>query len=342
MFLKKKLLVIGILVVTLVFSLFVGCGSKPATDQPADSETAGSGESKTAETKDAGRKKVVGVMIGDFSAQFHAYIMDGMKKEAEKYSDFEFVYVDGKFDSSVQMGQAENFVAQDVDAIIFIPGDAQASTPAQDLINEAGIPLINVNTRLGKPDEVTTFVGSDCIQSGEILMEAVADVMGGKGNILELQGWYGHEPQIERHKGIENVLNKYPDIKVLAEDTGNWSRDEGMVKMENWLQSSLRDQFDAVVAHNDEMAIGAMKAIEAAGMLDKVVVGGIDATPEMLRYLKEGTVEVTVFQDALGQGAKSIEVAVKAVNGETLDKDYMIPYVRVKPEEADKYLEIYK
>jgi len=115
-----------------------------------------------------------------------------------------------------------------------------------------------------------------------------------------------------------------------------------MVKMENWLQSNLKDQFNAVVCHNDEMAIGAMKAIEAAGMLDKVVIGGIDATPEMLRYLKEGSVEVTVFQDAKGQGGKSAEIAVKVINGEQVEKEYMIPYLLVKPEEADKYLALYE
>jgi inositol transport system substrate-binding protein len=316
-------------VMTLVMSvgLLAGCGKSADTATQQEAAPA--------------KKKVVGVMIGDFSAQFHAYIMDGMKKEAEKYPDIEFVYVDGKFDPGVQMGQAENFIAQKVDAIVFIPGDAEASKPAVDKIVEAKIPLINVNTMVGNIEKVTTYVGSETVESGEMLMEAMAKAMGGKGAILELEGQYGHEPQIERHNGIENILKKYPDIKVLAKDTGKWSRDEGMKKMENWLQSDLKDKVTAVVAHNDEMAIGAMKAIEAAGLLDKVVIGGIDATPEMLNFLKEGKVEVTVFQDAFGQGAKGIECAVKAIKGETLEKEYMIPYIPVDPKDADKYLKMY-
>lgn len=340
-FMKAKRLVVALLALMMVFSLFTGCSQEG--DRKAE-ETTKAAEQTTAakETEAAKAKKVVGVLIGDFSNQFHTYIMEGMKKEAEKYPDFEFVYVDGKFDASIQMAQVENFIAQKVNAIVFMPGDAEASKPAVDKIVEAKIPLINVNTKVGNFEKVTSYAGSDTVQSGEILMEAMAEVMGGKGAMLELEGMYGHEPQIERHKGIENVLKKYPDIKVVAKDTGEWSRDKGLKKMENWLQSDLKDKFTAVVCHNDEMAIGAMKAIEDAGLLDKVVIGGIDATPDMLNYLKEGKVEVTVFQDAKGQGAKSIELAVKAVNGEKLEKEYMIPYIRVKKEEADKYLAMYK
>jgi inositol transport system substrate-binding protein len=90
------------------------------------------------------------------------------------------------------------------------------------------------------------------------------------------------------------------------------------------------------------MAIGAMKALEAAKMLDQVKVAGIDATPEALRYLKEGKLALTVFQDALGQGAMAVDLAVKVLNGETVEKEVMVPYVLVMPEDADKYIAIYE
>jgi inositol transport system substrate-binding protein len=111
--------------------------------------------------------------------------------------------------------------------------------------------------------------------------------------------------------------------------------------MENILQSDLKGKFQGVVCHNDEMAIGAMKALEAAGMLDQVKVAGIDATPEALKYIKEGKLALTVFQDALGQGAMAIDLAVKVVNGEKVEKTVMVPYVLVMPEDVDKYLAIY-
>lgn len=315
--------------------IFSGCSS--------DASNSGTPSAASSETPAKNKKKVVGVLIGDFSAQFHAYIMDGMKVEAKKYPDVQFVYVDGKFDSTVQLGQVENFIAQKVDAIIFVPGDSEGSRPAVDLIAKAGIPLINVNTKVPNADQVAAYAyaGSSSVESGEILMEAMAEVMGGKGNMIELQGWYGHEPQIERHQGIANILKKHPDIKVLAEDSGKWNREEGMKKVENWIQSDLKGKFNAIVAHNDEMAVGAVKALEDAGLLEQVVVGGIDATPDALNMLKAGKLKVTVFQDAFGQGAKGVELAVKVLNGEKLEKEYIIPYKRVKPEEADKYLAIY-
>ena len=340
-----KKAVVWALILVMSMSLFAGCGQSANTPAKEDPKaTAPSTETKApdaAKPDETGKKKVIGVCIGDFSNQFHTYIMEGMKKEAEKYPDFGFVYVDGKFDPGIQMGQAENFIAQKASAIIFLPGDSEAAKPAVEKIAAANIPLIDVNTKVGNIEKVTSYIGSDTVESGHFLMEGMAKALGGKGTIVELQGQYGHEPQVLRHQGIEDILKKYPDIKVVASDTGKWSREDGMRKMENWLQSDLRDKFDAVVAHNDEMAIGALKAIEAAKLNKKILIGGIDATPDMLNYLKEGKTTLTVFQDAMGQGAKSIEVAVSAAKGEKVEKEYMIPYKLVMPEEADQYLAIY-
>ncbi|WP_338835315.1 sugar ABC transporter substrate-binding protein [Neomoorella thermoacetica] len=325
-----KRLIIGALILILSVTLLIGCGK-------------GSDKVVNNTKSTANKKKVVGVMMADISAQFQAHMADAMKAEAKKYeNEIEFVFVDGKFDSNIQLAQAENFISQKVDAIIFIPGDKEGSKPIVDRIVQAGIPLIGVNTKVAEMEKLTTYVGSDTVKSGEILMQAIADMLGGKGNIVEIQGWYGHEPQIERHKGIQNVLSKYPNIKVLAENTGKWTRAEGMAVMENWLKSDLKDKINAVVAHNDEMAIGALKAIEDAGMLDKIIVGGIDAEPEALNLLKQGKLKVTVFQDAIGQGKAAIECAVKAVKGEKLEKEYMIPYELVKQQYADQYLARYE
>ncbi|WP_338826611.1 sugar ABC transporter substrate-binding protein [Neomoorella thermoacetica] len=325
-----KRLIIGALILILSVTLLIGCGK-------------GSDKVVNNTKSTANKKKVVGVMIADISAQFQAHMADAMKAEAKKYeNEIEFVFVDGKFDSNIQLAQAENFISQKVDAIIFIPSDKEGSKPIVDRIVQAGIPLIGVNTKVAEMEKLTTYVGSDTVKSGEILMQAIADMLGGKGNIVEIQGWYGHEPQIERHKGIQNVLSKYPNIKVLAENTGKWTRAEGMAVMENWLKSDLKDKINAVVAHNDEMAIGALKAIEDAGMLDKIIVGGIDAEPEALNLLKQGKLKVTVFQDAIGQGKAAIECAVKAVKGEKLEKEYMIPYELVKQQYADQYLARYE
>lgn len=335
----SKKLVALVLILTMGLALLAGCASTATTAAPAAESTAAAEATAAAD-----EKKVVGVMIGDMSNQFHTYIMEGMKKEAEKYPNIEFVYVDGKFDPNTQMGQAENFISQEVDAIVYMPGDAQAAKNLVAKVVDAKIPLIGVNTEVAPEDmeKLTSYAGSETIESGLLLGEGFAKIMGGKGNFIELQGFYGHEPQIMRNAGILEAFKAYPDIKIVLSDTAEWNRDKAMQKMENIINSDLNGKFDAVICHNDEMAIGAMKALEAAGMLDKVKVAGIDATPDALKYMKEGKIAFTVFQDARGQGAKAIEIANKVLSGESVDKKYYVPYITVMPEEADKYLELYK
>jgi len=334
---SKKILVL-VLVLSMGLALLAGCAQTATTAAPA--ATTAAGETTTAAPAE---KMTVGVLIGDMSNQFHTYIMEGMKAEAEKYPNIEFVYVDGKFDPNVQMGQAENFISQEVDAIIFMPGDANAAKNLVEKVVAANIPLIGVNTEVAPEDmdKLTSYAGSETIESGRLLGEGFAKIMGGKANLIELQGVYGHEPQIMRHEGILEAFKNYPDMKIIKEDSGEWNRDKAMQKMENIINSDLNGKFDGVICHNDEMAIGAMKALDAAGMLDKVKVAGIDATPDALKYMKEGKIAFTVFQDARGQGAKAVEIANKVLSGETVEKKYYVPYITVMPEEADKYLAMY-
>jgi inositol transport system substrate-binding protein len=328
----RKILVL-VIVLALSLGMLAGCAQSTTAGTTA---TTASGAT-TGATTTAGAKKTVGVMIADMSAQFQAYIADGMKEEAKKYPNITFVFVDGKFDSSIQMGQAENFIAQKVDALIYIPGDSAASKNLVDKVVAANIPIIGVNTAPAEPDKLTTYAGSDSIESGRILMNGLAEAMGKKGSVFELQGFMGHEPQILRHQGIMEALKNYPDITYVGQDTGEWSRDKAMQAMENVLNSDLKGKFTAVVCHNDEMAIGAMKALEAAGVKD-VLVAGIDANPEALKYVKEGKLALTVFQDAKGQGAMGIDLAAKITAGEKVEKNYMIPYVLVTKADVDKYL----
>ena len=108
------------------------------------------------------------------------------------------------------------------------------------------------------------------------------------------------EAQRLRTEAFHEVIAKYPDMKIVAEQTAEWNRAKGMALMESWLESDK--DIDVVACENDEMAIGALMAIEEAGKLGKITVGGIDATPDALDYLKSGKLAVTVFQNGTGQG----------------------------------------
>lgn len=323
---KMRKLITAMLILVLAVGLFAGCSKPAAPDQGS---------------QDQPKKKVIGVLIADFSDQFQVYMKQGMEEAAAKLGDeFEVVFMDGKYDANVQMGQIENFITQKVDAIVLMAVDREAAKPAVQAIHDAGIPLVAVNRMLANQELAASYVGSDDVNAGEIQMKAMAEAMGGKGNIVILHGSYGHEPEIRRQQGYMNILKDYPDIKIVAEDTANWYRDQGMQVMENWLASGLK--IDGVAAHNDEMAIGALMAIEDAGLTGKIVISGIDATPEAIEFVKNGKMNFTVFQHAKGQGKGAIEVAAKLARGESVEKEYMIPFELVTPDKADEYLKRYQ
>jgi inositol transport system substrate-binding protein len=151
-----------------------------------------------------------------------------------------------------------------------------------------------------------------------------------------MNGGLGHSAQIERTAGYKEVIKKYPDMKIVLEGTAEWDRAKGMALMENWLNSGKK--IDAVVANNDEMAIGAANAIINAGKKDQIVVAGIDATPDALQFMKSGKLDITVFQDAKGQGRSAIETAIKAAKGEKVEKFNWIPFQVVTKEKVEEYI----
>ncbi|MEM1505303.1 sugar ABC transporter substrate-binding protein [Domibacillus sp. 8LH] len=284
--------------------------------------------------------KVIGVSMANFSDQYVTYMLDAMKEEEKKHSSVEFIYTDAQDDSSTQMSQIENFISRDVDTIIFSPVDTVAAEGMLDTINAASIPSIVLLKTFDGVEKATAYVGSESMQAGIIQMEEAAKMLGGKGNIAILMGPLGHEAQVKRTEGNKQVIDKKPKMKVVLEGAADYDREKGMTLMENWLQTNKK--IDAVIANNDEMAIGAIMAIEAAGKLDDILVAGIDATPPALEYVQEGKMELTVFQDAIGQGTSAIQTAVKTANGEKVEKNILIPFELVTKENAAKYAEKWK
>jgi inositol transport system substrate-binding protein len=299
-------------------------------------QTTSEGEGQSGGSDD---KKVIGISLQNFSDEFRTYMIDAMKEEEKNHPDFEFMYSDAQNDSAKQMNQIENFITQGVDAIIFTPVDTVAAVDILARVNDAGIPIIVSNQTFDGVEEATAYVGSESIESGLLQMGEVAKLLDGKGNIAIMHGQMGHEAEIKRTEGNKEIIEKHPEMKVVLEDTAEWNREKGLTLMENWLNSGKK--IDAVVANNDEMAIGAIMALEAAGKRDEVTVAGVDATPDALEHMQAGKLDVTVFQDATGQGVGSIQTAVKAANGESVE-DVIVPYQLVTPENVEEYAAKYK
>lgn len=263
-------------------------------------------------------------------------LRDAITNYAATQEGVELIMVDSKEDVATQLSQVENFVTQGVDAIILIPPNTDATDPATKLAVDAGIPLVYVNRKPANLPEGVYYVGSDSIIAGRLQMEWLAEKMGGKGNCVLMNGNLSQEAAQMRTAGVKEIVEKNPDIKIIKEDTANWSRAEGLALMENWL--STGDQIDCVASNNDEMAIGALQAIEAAGKLGQILVGGVDASPDALQSMDEGKLNVTVFQNAAGQGEGGVKTAIALARGETVDQLVWVDYELVTPENYKEYM----
>jgi putative xylitol transport system substrate-binding protein len=274
----------------------------------------------------------------------HPHVKDGTVK---------LTIFDGRYDASVQQSQFETMATQGYDAIIFVPIDINAGAAAVAVAAEAGIPVIGSNTRVNS-ELLTSYIGSDDVKAGEMQAEAVCKAMGYKGNVVIIEGPIGQSAQIERREGNLNVLKKYPEIKLLEMRTANWSRAEALSLMENWLNAHP-GQIHGVIGQNDEMALGAIQAMKAAGIDPKTIpTSGIDGVTDALLAIKSGEMVSCTLQDATGQAQGALDLALRALIGESyepkaecwkymdwgaeMQEVYNVPWVPVTLDNVDELL----
>ncbi|ANW62873.1 xylitol-binding protein [Mycolicibacterium murale] len=266
----------------------------------------------------------IGVTVYDMSS-FITAGKEGMDVYAEA-NNIELVWNSANNDVSTQASQVDSLINQGVDAIIVVPVQADSLGPQVAAAKEKNIPLLAVNAALETPD-LAGNVQPDDVAAGEQEMQMMADRLGGRGNIVILQGPLGGSGEINRGKGIDNVLAKYPDIKVLAKDTANWKRDEAVNKMKNWI-SSFGPQINGVVSQNDDMGLGALQALKEAGRTDVPIVG-IDGIEDGLNAVKSGEFIGTSLQNGTVELSAGLAVANAIVKGEDVNTEpvYIMPAI---------------
>lgn len=295
----------------LVVILLAGCNS----------ESTGSNDDKN-----SGEDKLtIGFQASGLETEYIAKLSDAMEKAAEEQG-VELVVMDGNYDMNTVISQLNTLESQKVDAIVVNALDAEALNSTIDPIVERGTPVIGVTASL-TAENLTSYVGSPDVVGGEMAAKEIAEALGGKGNILILEGPIGISAQIERKEGIYNVLKEYPDIKVLEEKTANWSRSEAMSIMENWIQV-YGDDVNGVIGQNDEMALGALNALKDKNM--DVPIVGIDGIDDAQTAVEKGEMVATIFQNAEEQGKKAVEIAIKAAKGEKVEELYEVPFELIK------------
>ncbi|KRP63527.1 sugar ABC transporter substrate-binding protein [Pseudomonas orientalis] len=281
----------------------------------------------------------VGVSMSAFDDTFLTYLREDMDKQAKSYPKGDGVqlqFEDARADVVKQLSQVENFISQKVDAIIVNPVDTASTANIIKAATAAKIPLVFVNRRPDQKDlpKDVVAVTSDDVEAGKLQMQYIAEKLGGKGKIVILLGDLANNSTTNRTKGVKEVLAKYPDIKIEQEQTGIWLRDRGMTLVNDWLTQG-RD-FNAVLANNDEMAIGAAMALKSAGKKD-VLIAGVDGTPDGLNAITKGDMAASAFQDAKGQAVGSVEAARKMARHEPVEQNVVIPFKLITPDNVKDF-----
>lgn len=286
----------------------------------------------------------IGVSMAKFDDNFLTVLRNGMQDYAKTKSGVSLQVEDAQNDVGKQLNQIQNFIAQKVDAIIVNPVDTDATPKMTKLAADAGVPLVYVNRMPADktlPAKVS-FVGSDERFSGTLQTKEACRLMGGKGSVVVLMGELSNQAARQRTADVEDVI-KTPEcsgITIMEKQTGNWDRTQGADLVTNWLSAGLK--FDAVISNNDEMAIGAIQSLRAAGKpigvgAGKIMVAGIDATQDALAQMRQGNLAVTVFQNAAGQGQGAVDTALKLAKGENVEQFVWIPFELVTPANVENY-----
>jgi inositol transport system substrate-binding protein len=283
----------------------------------------------------------IGVAMAAFDDNFLTVVRDAMSEHAAGMSGVTLRFEDAQSDVKMQIIQVQEFIAQKVDAIIVSAVDTSTTPQITKLTIEAGIPLVYVN-RMPSDKKLpprVVYVGSNEVDSGTLQMKEVCRLLGGKGKILLIVGPQSQHAARQRTQDVKDVVAKPPCSGIKITDTGlaEWERTKSFDLMNRWLAEGLK--FDAIVANNDEMALGAIQALRAAKLMRKsTIVAGVDATQDALASMMSGDLKVTVFQNGAAQGVGSVDTALTLARGQKIASWVWIPFELVTPANAAQYV----
>ena len=302
---QKYTLVLSVLLVLVM--LLVGCG-----------ETA---EPTVEETEEETGALTLGLSLSTLNNPFFVTLRDGAQAKADELGA-KLVVVDSQDDPAKEASNMEDLIQQEVDAILVNPTDADAIVPSIQKANEAGIPVFTID-RGASGGEVVAHIASDNVAGGEMAAEFLCESIGGTGNVVELQGIAGTSAARDRGQGFNEYMSaNCTDAEIVAQQTANFNRAEGLSVFENILQA--QPEIAAVFAHNDEMILGAIEAAQAA-QREGIVFVGFDAVDDAVDAVKAGTLAATVAQQPAEIGSLGVDTAVKHLNGDSVAEYIPVP-----------------
>ena len=339
---KKHLALLIVLVMAL--SLFAACSSAPAETSVAKTTTTATDapdtkapETKTAETTASKEKFLIGFSTDTTTSAWRSKMVTEMEDAVAAHSDeLELVVTVAEDDTNKQISDIEDLVAQGIDVLIVSPHVADPITPIVKEVYESGIPVIVVD-RAVSGEAFTTFIGASNEAIGRQAGDIIGELMEGEGNIIELQGTAGASPTIGRSEPMHAVLKeKYPNIKFIAEQDCDYNETKAMETMENLLQANPEGTIDLIYAHADNMALGAMKALKAAGRDNEgIKIVSIDGQKQTFEAIKEGCFTGTFTYPWPSE--KAVEVALRILHGEEVEKNYELESAYVNADNVDEF-----
>src|SRR5580698_9559840 len=266
----------------------------------------------------------VGLSISTMNNPFFVALRDGAQAEAQAVG-INLITVDAQNDAAKQIAGVEDLIQKKVQVILLNPTDSDAVSNVVKEATAAGVKVISLD-RAVNGAEVSSHIASDNAAGGRMAAEFLLQKLGGKGNLVELQGIPGSSAARERGEGFESGIAGSPGVKLVAAQPADFDRAKGLTVMENIFQGNHNVQ--GVFAQNDEMALGAEKAIEAAG-LHGVAVVGFDATPDAIAAVKAGKLAATVQQKPDLIGKMGVDVAKLLIEGKPVDRNIAVPLALV-------------
>ncbi|MBR1130936.1 sugar ABC transporter substrate-binding protein [Bradyrhizobium iriomotense] len=266
----------------------------------------------TAQAKDA---KKVGLAVANLQADFFNQIKQSVEAYG-KEKGLQVITVDAKGDAATQVNQIQDLLAQNIDALIYIPAGATAASVPVKAAKAAGVPVINIDRNAdGAPGD--TFIATDSVSSARAVCDHIAKAAGGKGEMLIIHGQKGTTPEVDRTKGCSEALKKYPEVKVVGELwSEQWHQDEGFKLAQDLLQQHPKASI--IFGQADALALGAAQAVKVAHPGQKVWIAGFDGDTEALKALKDGAFDVTATQQTQKMGRLGVDAAIAIVKGEKL------------------------
>ena len=286
----------------LVMGSLVGCGTQKAAE---------------------GGKKI-GVVLSTLNNPFFVSMKEGAEKKAKELG-YEVIVLDSQNDATKERANVEDLVQQGVSVLIINPTDSDAVGNSIAVANDSKIKVITVD-RKANGGEVVSHVASDNVKGGEMAAAFILEKLNGKGNLVELQGIPGASATRDRGQGFHNIVDNKDGVKVVASQAADFDRQKGLTVTENIIQAT--PQFDAIFAHNDEMALGAIKAMKTANK--NVIIVGFDGNDEAKAAVESGDLAATIAQKPDLMGAIAVENAIKIAKGETVEKEIPVELQLIK------------